>query len=388
MSEHVPATTALMTIEPTAYVAAVYESFQKTIDDAVTTYKDVSYVITTKEGMVIAKKARAVFRDIRIGSEKRRVERKAPIIEIGKLLDSRHKEIVALVSPFEDKFDADIAAEEKRLDDEKAAKIKAEAERQSAIQLKIDEIKNAPLAALNSSADGTQVIIDGLHTVIPSEALYGERFVEAEIAIKVSIEQLTQMLIGKRAQEHLAAQQEAQRIESERLAEIAAKEKLEAEAKAHAEQEVEAERIKTERAELDRQRAELAKMQEAINAHNLRIQEEEAKAKAKLEAETQAKAAEDLKLAKMEQSATAEAAAFRLTPHQIEQAEKAERILADLAQAKATNVANEAKKVAESGYQSITDEQVITSIVDEFDITFDEACNLIIRVAENMRIAA
>ena len=116
--------------------------------------------------------------------------------------------------------------------------------------------------------------------------------------------------------------------------------------------------------------------------------EEEAKAKAKLEAETQAKAAEDLKLAKMEQSATAEAAAFRLTPHQIEQAEKAERILADLAQAKATNVANEAKKVAESGYQSITDEQVITSIVDEFDITFDEACNLIIRVAENMRVAA
>lgn len=38
--------------------------------------------------------------------------------------------------------------------------------------------------------------------------------------------------------------------------------------------------------------------------------------------------------------------------------------------------------------RAITDEQVITSLADEFDITFGESCDLILRVAENMRIAA
>lgn len=35
--------------------------------------------------------------------------------------------------------------------------------------------------------------------------------------------------------------------------------------------------------------------------------------------------------------------------------------------------------------RAITDEQVITSLADEFDITFGESCDLILRVAENMK---
>jgi hypothetical protein len=339
MSEQMPAPTALITIEPQAYVTAVYEPFEKAFHDAVVAYKDVTYVITTKVGMETAKRARATFRDIRINGEKRRVERKAPIIEIGKLLDSRYKEIAALVAPYETRFDTDIQAEERRLEDDRAAKIKAEAERNSAIQIRIDEIKNAPLTALNQSAQCTQVVIDALSAIVPNKDVYGERFVEAEVAIKTSIDQLALMLSGKLAQEQLAAQQEAQRIENERLAEIAAKEKLEAEARLCAEQAAEAERIKTERAELDRQRAELAKQQEAIDAHSLRIQEEEAKAKAKIEAEALAKSqAEDAakKEAEAKDNEKAEADA------------KAKRIQDDL----------DAARSHQKKHQSIYDEEI------------------------------
>lgn len=107
--------------------------------------------------------------------------------------------------------------------------------------------------------------------------------------------------------------------------------------------------------------------------------EEEAKAKARVEAEA---------LAKSQADAAAQKVIDDKARAEDEKAARLKCIQDDLDQANATNVANEAKRVAESGYQSITDEQVITSIVDEFDITFDESCNLIIRVAENMRVAA
>lgn len=136
-----------------------------------------------------------------------------------------------------------------------------------------------------------------------------------------------------------------------------------------------------EQAVADKQKAEREKM---------RI-EEEAKAKAKIEAEAQAS---------------------RLTPQQVEQAEKAKRIQDNLQEARGRRVKNETEQTeianksdGEAGrgasmdcgasedakpavWQEITDEQVITSLADEFDITFDEACLLIVRVAKNMRIVA
>lgn len=118
-------------------------------------------------------------------------------------------------------------------------------------------------------------------------------------------------------------------------------------------------------AEAERKRLDNERMR--LDAERKTKEKEEA-----LEAEIAASKAENLRL---QTERDTEAARFK-------------HIHDDLAQANATNVANDAERVAESGYQSITDEQVITSIVDEFDITFDESCNLIIRVAENMRVAA
>lgn len=286
MSESTQVATPLVTIDPPTYVKQTYESFEKRLEQAIAESKDVTYTITTKEGMEVAKANRNVFKAIRIELEKKRAECKAPILEVGKLLDSRAKEIEAKVRPLEERFDADIKAEEKRIEDEKAAKIKAEAERNAQIQGRIDNIKSLPLKAMSMTSQGIQeYCIDAMNATIATAEIFGERFVEAEIAIAETTKQLNVMLEGKKAQEELAAQQEAQRIENERLAKIAAEEKAKAEAEAKAAQAAEAERLARERAELDKKFAELQAMQDSIDKAKA---EEEAKAQAKAKAEQDA----------------------------------------------------------------------------------------------------
>ncbi len=203
------ATTALVTINPDTYVSAVYEPFAKSLATAIKAAKKVTYVITTKEGMAIAKEQRAIFRDIRIEGEKKRKEAKDPIIAIGRLLDSKYKEIESVVTPYEDKFDADIKAQETRLELEKAEKIRKEEEAKAAVQNRIDAIKNKPIELLNSSADDIDNAIAELSPIVPTIEDYGDRVVEAEYTIKGTIDALKTMADGKRAQAELAAQQAA-----------------------------------------------------------------------------------------------------------------------------------------------------------------------------------
>jgi hypothetical protein len=282
--------TELVTIDPDTYVAQVYEPFETRLTNALVASKGVTYVITTKEGMEVAKANRKLFRDIRIELEKKRVESKEPITKIGKLIDSRAKEITAKVEPEEARFDKDIKAEEQRIEDEKAAKIKAEAERNAQIQRDIDGIKNMPLSAMGMDSASIQLVIDGLAGMTPTAEQFGERFVEAEMTVKATVSQLTTMLEGKKAQEQLAAMQEAQRVAAEAQAKIDAEEKAAAEAKAREEQAAQAAALKAQQEEIERQRAEMAAQQKAINDRQAALEQAEADARAKLEAEAKAKA--------------------------------------------------------------------------------------------------
>lgn len=262
----VTAPTALVTIDPKNYVAQVYEPFDKRLSAAVAEVEGITYDIATKDGMQTAKSARALLRAIRTDCEKERAARKAPILEIGKLLDSRAKEIEAQVRPLEARFDDDIKAEEKRIEEEKAAKLKAEAERAAAIQRNMDEITGAPLASMTKSAEAIKDRIAELEQQVPTEADFGERVVEAEFAIKAAIDQMKPILEGKIAQEELA------RIQAEQAAQAAA-----AEAKAKAEREAEearmreeqakeTARLKAEREEFERQKAEFEAQQAEAEA--------------------------------------------------------------------------------------------------------------------------
>ncbi len=279
-------TTDLLTIDPVTFVAQSYAPFTEALEAAIAKAPSLTYEISTKTGMEVAKEGRALFRNIRTSLEKKRAAAKAPILEIGKLLDSRAKEIVQRIEPFEAQFDNDIKAEEQRIEAEKAAKAKAEAQRQADMQAGIDNIKNAPLTAINLSSSGIQTIIDHLNALDTHAANFAERGDEAEFVRKEAVAQLQSMMDGKRAQEQLAVQQEAARLESERIA-------RELEAQRLAEEKAQREAMAAQATELARQKAEMdQRARELAEAEaNVRAAQEAilAAERAKMEDEVRAK---------------------------------------------------------------------------------------------------
>jgi hypothetical protein len=211
----------LVTLNPEAYATAVYEPFASRLKAAIALTDGVIYDVKTKEGMAVAKEHRALFRAIRIEGDKERAARKAPILAIGKLLESKYTALEAEIVPIEQRIDTEIKAEEARIEEEKAAKIRAEQEALAAIQNKIDAIKNKPLELLNATVLDIEMAINDLQATEPTTEAFGERNVEAEFAIKATIASLHTMADGKRAQAQLAAQIAA---ESERQAAQAAEE--------------------------------------------------------------------------------------------------------------------------------------------------------------------
>jgi hypothetical protein len=241
---------AVPNFDAKGYAAAVFEPFKKQIAKAKREAgKDESYDITTGAGMGRAKELRAMFRDIRTSVENVRKDRKAPIIEAGKLLDARAAEIKADVEQFEDKYDREIKAEEQRKEDEKQRKLAEERARVEAIQNRIDHIRGA--ASRLASADSTAVQAE-LNTwtmlrLEPSD--YQEYLEDALTAVNTTIDQLTSLLA--KAQEREA---EARRIAEER-AELV-RMKAEQEAREKAEREAAAERERLAKIERDKAEAE------------------------------------------------------------------------------------------------------------------------------------
>jgi len=207
VTERQTASNALATINPTEYVEAVYSTYLQRVERAKVRVKDVKYDITTTIGMGEAKEYRALFRDIRIEAEKERKARKEPLLIIGKLLDNANAEIERSVSEYEDRFDSDIKAEEKRKEDEKAEKLRLEEQAKAVISNKIDAIKNKPLQLIGASSDHIEIAIANIKALTPTSEEYGERFVEAEYAIKDALVALDSLLAGRIAQDVAQLQQ-------------------------------------------------------------------------------------------------------------------------------------------------------------------------------------
>ena len=239
----------LAILDPKTYVTTAYQPFNEALENAIAKLPElVVRDITTKEGMTVAKQGRALFRDIRISLEKKRAEVKAPIIEIGKLLDSRAKEIFTKIEPLEDKFSSEIKAEEERIEAVKAEKIRLENERQERIQVLIDGIRNAPALAAMMNSTEIELAIDELRRIDTTSNAFAERADEAAFVLTGVIAQVQSLLEGKKAQEQLAAQQESARLEAERKAK-------ELEAERLAEQKRQNEELAAERAKLEADKA-------------------------------------------------------------------------------------------------------------------------------------
>lgn len=224
-------------------------------------YSGVVYDVTTTKGMDEAKAARMAIREPRYEVERVRKAAKAPLLALGKELDTRAQRITSVLLAIEEPIDAQVKAEESRKEAERQAKIDAELQRVARLQSRVAELR------------GNQSLTAGS----------GSRLIAEHLA------DLEQLVVDERLQEHLQQGQDA------KAAGIARLQSLHAAALAH---EAEQERIRAEREELARLRAEDERRQAA---ERQRIAEEKRQAdaeRAKEDAERRARiAAEEAELA-------------------------------------------------------------------------------------------
>jgi len=325
-------------------------------------YSGVTYEVNTTAGMSEAKVARAMIKGYRTSLEKMRVELKAPALERSRLIDAEAKRITVELVKLEAPIDEQIKAEESRKEQERVARAEANRLRIANNIGKIEQIKAVPAnVAAMTSAEVSNVIVR-LENLAVGDAEYEEFLPMAHDAKVVALQQLSDILAEKLAQEA-----DAERIEGERLAEEAR-----AEAERHERDrlaQIESVRLAAEQKKLDDERAifeeekaEVARKQ----VENDRIARE---AKGKEQAEIDRKATE----VKKEQDAIA-----------AEQQEK-DRIAAvtakeerEKAEAKAAEE-EKARKLAEVRYDS-----ALTALEEILEVCADNKlseCEALVKIA-------
>lgn len=251
-----------------AGLAALYEKYPV----------DLVYDVTTTAGMAEAIAHRAAYRDPRITVEKYRKTAKAPIVAVGRDIDSRAAWITAKLRQGEEPVHQQIKAEEDRRAKIKADKEAAEFGRVQAITEAIAEISldaqiacakpsafiSEALAKLRDTPLDVKVYQEMMSSAVAARdaaiaklevALKAKQWDEAQEAERIERERVR---LAKQAEEdaeraRVAAEQAAERA---RLAEVAAEQKRAAEAFA-AEQAERVAAMAAQQAELDRLRAEL-----------------------------------------------------------------------------------------------------------------------------------
>jgi hypothetical protein len=366
----------LITIEPTKYVELVFEPFAKRLANAKTLAEAAEFDVTTTAGMAVAVKHRATFREIRVASEKARKERKAPILEIGKLLDSRQKEIEAEIEPFESRFDAAIKAEEKRKDDEKIAKALAESARITAIRQSIEGLRAYATSAVGRSSMQIAAMVETIEEVEISLETHQEFAGEAELAKIATIQKLGEMLSAQVAHEAEQARIAAERDALDRQrAELAEQERQAAAARAEQESKDRAERERIEAEQRAAQEAAAAAMRAEQEAHEARMraqQEELDRQQAEIAAERQRQADEAARVEREKQAAIAAEAARVAAEEQRKREEaeaaaraEAERIQAEKDAAEAERLRRERDGFIASGPSNV---EIISVIANHWGV--------------------
>lgn len=258
--------------------------------------------------------ARKMLKVHRTAIEGRRKELKAPILKLGKLVDSEAERLTAIVEPRE----LELAQDAKAYEDKLAAERQAEEGRLAAERAEAERLARE---RLQSRVDAVKYLGGNLDIVFLQTA--GEDEMEALLA---------RLRTEKEERDAIAAKEEAERVERERLEEIARQEREEKERTEREEREaeerrvreeqeaaakLERERLAAERAEMDRRQAELDRQEREIS---------EAREKAEREAREKAEA---------EERAVREAERLR------QEVEKAEREAEEARKAEAERLAME-----------------------------------------------
>jgi colicin import membrane protein len=263
-------------------------------------YGGVVYDVKAAKGMEEAKAARSAVRDPRYEIERVRKAAKAPLLKLGKELDSRAAEITADILKIEEPIDEQIKNEEARKETEKQARIDAELKRVTDLQERVTYLRgNQTLSSMTESTLLAEHIsnLEG-EPVDDSFEEFRQQAADAKAAGLVRLRQIHAAAIEReteqariKAEREELAKLRAEQAERDRLAEIDRK------------------------AAADKQAAELKAQREKQDAEaaadRKRIADEEAAAKAIRVAEAAKQAEEFRKQRDAQAKADAEAKAAR-----------------------------------------------------------------------------
>lgn len=235
-------------------------------------FKGMLYDVETAMGMEHAKAARAAIREPRYEVERLRKSAKAPLLALGKRLDAEATRITTALLTLEAPIQEQIKGEEDRLEREKLAREAAEAQRVADIYTRIEGIRGWPVQA---SGKHSSLVQQMMQTAVDYRIEGFAEFTDTASAVLESSRAALSGILNERVT-HEAEQEriKADRIELEKLraeqaehAKVAATEQAKVAADAKRLQDVELRKEREEnariaavrQAELDRQAEEQRK---------------------------------------------------------------------------------------------------------------------------------
>jgi len=357
-------TTQLATLPPVerAIAALSFETVRAEVSKLATQYADIT-AISNKAGRDQAHAAAMTLKNRRVEIQRRAKEVREDAVAFQKAVIAKGDELAALIEPEEQRLlklrDA-WDAEQERIKREAA---EAEQRRKQGHEAKIADIRSVVVDSSGKSALCLQHIISGLEMEDVSEASFEEYAPVASRAKAETLDKLRAMKAEAEAREaeqaRIKAEQEAEakRLAAER--EELARLRAEAEARRKEEEAKAAEARAAEAARLAAERAEIAKQRE----------EQEAKARAE-RAELERQAAE---LRAQQEAAAAEAK--RLEDERIaaerraaEEKERAAREEAARVEAKRQAKEREAQRISHENSPPSTDE-VVALVAKHYDVS-------------------
>lgn len=272
-------------------------------------FSGVIFDVTTAKGDKEARAARLELVRLRTGLEAKRREIKAPALARAQLIDTEAKRINAFITELEDPIDEQIRVEEKRKEGERQAKLEAEQRRVQGLMSRIDEIRRATVIVAGTGSSAIEAALKEL-VALPVDETFAEFRAAADNAKTESLQRMREAHTAA-----LAHEAEQQRLKDERaeLARLRAEEKKRADEEAAA-RKVEHDRIRAEQqAEADRlaaARREIEQREAAQRAERQRLDDE-----ARAQREEQDRIAREARLAEQRRLDEAAAALRRQQAH-------------------------------------------------------------------------
>jgi colicin import membrane protein len=242
-------------------------------------YGATKWVITDTASLDAAKQARADVRDVRFALEHARKARKENLLDASRRIDAEAKRLTAAILEIETPIDEAVKAEERRREDERLAKQRAEQQRVADLAKRITDIRYRVASVAHQTAEAIAEELADLRELAANPGDFQEMQAVAEQAITETLERVTKLHADAVQREAEVAQVREQQAEIRRL-----KERL-AEAERKQKEEADAQRLKTEAGE-----AKLRAEREALEAEQRKQAEERRKAE---EAELATKRAEE-----------------------------------------------------------------------------------------------